>query len=92
MGIITITSLIGLILLFGPNYRKLSNMKPNAKYLVISKKNHTIKDATSAGEVAKFLHGRKMEDWIVYQEQKNLPDDEISMESALLRTESCQSK
>lgn len=59
---------------------------------MVSKKNHTIKDNQSAGEVAKFLHGRRMEDWIVYQEQKNLPDEAISMESALLRTENAQSK
>ena len=63
----------------------------NAKYIIVSKKNRTIKDCHSAADVATFMQGRRMTDWVIYQAQENLPEDKVSIESRLLQSEAIKS-
>jgi hypothetical protein len=46
-----------------------------ALYVVVHKKNRTIRTFDTAESVAAFMLGRTFSDWSIYQRQDNLPTD-----------------
>ena len=55
----------------------------NAKYVVASKKNRTIRSFDKAGSVAAFMLGRQFSEWCIYQRQDGLPCDVNACEKVL---------
>lgn len=55
----------------------------NAKYVVASKKNKTIRSFDKAFSVAAFMLGRRFDEWCIYQRQDGLPCDAIACEKVL---------
>jgi len=42
------------------------------KYVIVSKKNRTVRSFDNAGQVARFMWGRDFNDWGIYQRQDGL--------------------
>jgi hypothetical protein len=59
----------------------------NAKYVVASKKNRTVRTFNNASEVATFMWVRDFLDWCIYQRQDGLPCDIKSCEDVLVARE-----
>ena len=58
-----------------------------AKYVIVSKKNRTIRSFEDAGAVAAFMWGRDFNDWCIFQRQDGLPCDVVACKDVLTARE-----